>query len=112
LIAIAAAVLAFLFVYFVVGTLVRYNKGLRRFPEVLPNYRFWRSLALGIADLFLCLVTCGKKRTGAKLPENDRAVLPSCPERSGARERFEQLPAEFDDFDEEEAMKPSVVVEY
>ena len=42
-------------------------------------------------------------------------MLPTNPMRSGSRDPrngFEQLPAEVDDFDEEEAMQPSVIVQY
>jgi hypothetical protein len=100
-----------LMIYFVVGTLVRYHKGLRHFPEVLPNYRFWRECGIMCCDAFMCVVTCGKYTGASRRGGSGSAVLPTNPMRSGSG-GFEQLPAEVDDFDEDEAMQPSVVVQY
>lgn len=91
-------------VYFAVGTLVRYRKGLRHCPEVLPNFTFWRRLWYALRDGVCYIVTCGKHRPSQP---QDAAVLPSKPRRDFG---FEELPDDGDDFDDDAAMQPAVVV--
>lgn len=61
-------------VYFGVGTVVRYRHGMRRCPDMLPNYTFWRAVVAHIRDGFMYAATCGKYHPP---PRRDVAVLPS-----------------------------------
>jgi hypothetical protein len=83
-----------LLAYFLVGSLVRYRKGLRSFPEVLPNYTFWRRIAYLARNGFYFLVSCGKY---APPVAADIAVLPSKPRRDFG---FEELPDDMDEFED------------
>jgi hypothetical protein len=88
------AAMCLLFAYFVVGSLVRYRKGLRSFPEVLPNYTFWRRVGWGIRSAFYRVVSCGKYTPPTT---SESAVLPSKPRRDFG---FEELPDDNDDYDD------------
>ncbi|KAH9597035.1 hypothetical protein LSM04_000715 [Trypanosoma melophagium] len=57
---------ALLLIYFVVGSIVRYHKGMRQFPEVLPNYRCWCALVGSL----LVILTCGRCRLGRGFRSN------------------------------------------
>jgi hypothetical protein len=46
-------------VYFVFGTTWRYRRGLRRCPEMLPNYQFWSSVGRSLKTAVLTVCTCG-----------------------------------------------------
>ncbi|RNF04917.1 putative transmembrane protein [Trypanosoma rangeli] len=112
-------VTALLLIYFVVGSIVRYNKGIRHCPEVLPNYRFW----LGLVQGFLVLITCGcfkprcplhsdACRYGGRRGAGHNSVLPSRPRRA-RHLTFEALQSDGDDdfnWDPGLAMQPSAVV--
>lgn len=56
--------------YFVVGSIVRYNKGMRGFPEMLPNYRCWCALVGWI----LVIITCGRYRRSITFPVGGRSA--------------------------------------
>lgn len=103
--AIIGLIVLLIVLYFVIGTFVRYRKGLRQFPEALPNYHFWRRVALSIKTGFLRLVSCGKYQAPTS---QDSAVLPTRPRRDYG---FEELPDEADEFDEE-IENDAVVVRY
>lgn len=53
--------LCVLFVYFVLGSFVRYQGGIHHCPEVLPHYTVWCRLF----RLFVRLVTCGRVNLAA-----------------------------------------------
>ena len=95
-------------VYFFVGTAVRYHKGMRTFPEVLPNFRFWRHAWIACRDGVLFVATCGRRRPRRA----DQIALPTKPPAYGKDLGIEELPDELDDFDEEAATQPAVVVRY
>ena len=101
------ALFSWLVIYFAVGSAVRYHKGLRRCPDVLPNYRFWKYVVGVVRHGFLVLISCGKYKS-RNMPTN--SVLPSRPTRD---QGFEQLPDQFEDFDDEPTeAAPSVTVRY
>ena len=103
--AVVGVIVILVLLYFVIGTFVRYRKGLRQFPEALPNYHFWRRVAIAIKTTVLRLVYCGKYQAPTS---QDGAVLPTRPRRDYG---FEELPDEGDDFDEE-IENDAVVVRY
>ena len=49
--------------YFIVGSVFRYRRGMRKCPEMLPNYRFWRRVVSHIAAGVVFVVTCGRVRS-------------------------------------------------
>ncbi|KEG10520.1 hypothetical protein DQ04_03621050 [Trypanosoma grayi] len=115
---IISIVAALLLLYFVVGSIVRYHKGMRHFPEVLPNYRCWCGLARGV----LVVLTCGRysshgvQHGGAYSSSGGRRVfsstLPSRP-RQARDVTFEALQSDWDEEftgEVEAAMQPSAAV--
>ncbi|RNF14219.1 putative transmembrane protein [Trypanosoma conorhini] len=94
---------ALLLIYFVVGTIVRYHKGIRHCPEVLPNYRCW----CGIVQGFLVVITCGRYKPrfplradacshGGRGGAGHNSILPSRPQRA-RHLAFEALQSDGDD---------------
>lgn len=103
-------VFVLLVIYFLVGSLVRYHNGMRRFPEVLPNYRFWRWVGLLAADGWKFVVSCGKYKPNRG---SGAAVLPN---KSEAEHM--PLPQDLDEVDfvvdeeNDEFNQPAVIVRY
>ncbi|EAN96410.1 hypothetical protein C3747_11g417 [Trypanosoma cruzi] len=109
-----------LLLYFVVGIIVRYHKGMRHCPEVLPNYRCWCGLFHGL----VVLLTCGRYaprfayclnnyRYGNSGGDMHESALPSRP-RQARHLAFEALQSD-DEEDESSweinvAMQPSDAV--
>lgn len=98
---------AVLAVYFAIGAAVRYKGGVRRCPDMLPNFRFWRWVVFLVRDGILFTTSCGKYRPQ---PQSEGKVLPTNPRT------FDHLPAdegdEGDNLDDDDFNEPAVVVQY
>ena len=96
-------------IYFAVGSAVRYKGGVRRCPDMLPNYRFWRYVMGLLRDGFYFATSCGKYRAKKQA---ESKVLPTNPNA------FDKLPDgeddmdDLDDLDDEDFNEPAVAIQY
>ncbi len=77
-------------VYFATGVAVRYRHGIRTFPEIIPNYLFWRWVIFSIYDGIMFVFTCGRHR-----PIRDTRAG-GVSSRLGGGAAFETVPADED----------------
>lgn len=107
-VAIVFLVLGILFaVYFVVGSLVRYQGGLHRCPEVLPNYRLW----CGVFGLCIRVFTCGRYRVCFLRDSGVEglSVLPNRP-HTATDVAFTTFQSGDDEWDDPRGLQPAEVV--
>jgi hypothetical protein len=59
-----------LVVYFITGSVVRYNGGITTCPQMLPHYQTWRAVAINVRDAACFIAACGRRPPKPPLPVN------------------------------------------